>query len=473
MTIRHSRHSRITAFVLAVCIALLSSVAVSAREDSVAAGRSITEADALKVSGEKIVDMAGNEVVLRGTNFGGWGIMEDWFCPIESPSGERIVYDRLCERFGQDSADELLRIFRRNWITEVDFKNVAELGMNVVRLPIWYRNFQSDDNGTWFRDGNGDIDFSELDWIADQCRDNGLYLILDLHGLPGYQNDYDHSGKSKSMSLFDDTQQGRRNREIAVDFWTELATHFSGDPVIAMYDLMNEQLGSSITSVDSLRPAMWDFTDELYKAIRAVDPDHIITMECIWSIDCMPDPADYGWENVVYQLHFYDVWNGAYKINLNKCFRAGYGVPLYIGESYPRGISTFDYMLSLYNNYDVSWTSWTYKGVGPGADTSTWFLYGCSDIPKIDYENDSYDVIAEKWGESLRTDSGNFTRTYFASYISNFTDGHVDRLSLATFGLLSHTGTYEDNKNMFQNKTGAMITTVKDWIRKLIAGELL
>ena len=35
----------------------------------------------LKTQGEEIFNEAGERVMLHGTNFGGWGIMEDWFCP--------------------------------------------------------------------------------------------------------------------------------------------------------------------------------------------------------------------------------------------------------------------------------------------------------------------------------------------------------------------------------------------------------
>ena len=42
----------------------------------------------LHTEGESIFNESGEQIVLRGTNFGGWGIMEDWFCPFVSPSGE-------------------------------------------------------------------------------------------------------------------------------------------------------------------------------------------------------------------------------------------------------------------------------------------------------------------------------------------------------------------------------------------------
>ena len=61
----------------------------------------------LHTQGEKIFDENGGEVVLRGTNFGGWGIMEDWFCPYTNPAGEEGVYKTLVERFGQQKTLEL------------------------------------------------------------------------------------------------------------------------------------------------------------------------------------------------------------------------------------------------------------------------------------------------------------------------------------------------------------------------------
>ena len=117
----------------------------------------------LHTEGENIVNASGENVILRGTNFGGWGILEDWFCPFTDASGEENVYQTLVSRFGQDATHALFQTYRENWITEQDYRNVADMGMNVIRLPIWYRNLQRDDNGTWYRDAQGKIDFSELD----------------------------------------------------------------------------------------------------------------------------------------------------------------------------------------------------------------------------------------------------------------------------------------------------------------------
>ncbi|MCR5484926.1 MAG: glycoside hydrolase family 5 protein [Clostridiales bacterium] len=427
----------------------------------------------LSTKGDKIVDQNGNEVILRGTNFGGWGILEDWFCPYTDPAGVENVYETLVSRFGVEKTHELFKNYRKNWITEQDFKNVSEMGMNVIRLPIWYRCFQSDDNGTWYRDKSGNIDWSELDNMVDLCRKYGLYIIIDLHGLPGYQNDYDHCGRSKSMSLFDDTPEAKRYREVTVDFWTELAKHYKDDTTVAMYDLMNEPLGTNITRDRSLKQVFWDFSDELYREIRKVDGDTIITMEAIWDPSAIPSPNVYGWENIVYQEHLYDVTNPAYLRKMNEIKRAKYNSPFYIGEFYPRGISSFDYLFSIFNKRGVSWTTWTYKGAGNGADNSPWFLYGSSEIEKIDFKNDSYETLSEKWGEVLRTDSGKWKRTAFADYAKLFTNGTVDKAALYSFGITDSVGSKETRKTLFRDKLKAIYTTILDWLRKLKTGDLI
>ena len=439
---KHTMKKALCVLLALVCALCCLSLVGAAKETSAAM-------QFLHTEGESIRNEKNEQIFLRGTNFGGWGIMEDWFCPYSSPAGEEIMFDALVERFGLDKTHALMQRYRENWITEQDFKNVADLGMNVIRLPIWYRNFQRDDNGTWYRDANGEIDWHELDNMVALCKKYGLYLIIDLHGLPGYQNDYDHCGRSKSMSLFDDTAKAARYRDVVKDFWVTLATRYKDEPAVAMYDLMNEPLGTNITSDKSLRQTFYDFSDAL------------------------PAPTVYGWENVVYQEHLYDVTNMTILRKTNEIDKAGYNVPFLMGEFYPRGLTSFSYLFSIFNDRGLSWTTWTYKGAGDRADQSPWFLYGSSSIEKVDFENDSYETLCEKFGAVLRTDGGAFTRTAFADYVGNFVNGEVDKASLYSFGAVETLGTVQQRFALLTDKLRAIYTTILDWLRKLRTGDLL
>ena len=130
-------------------------------------------------------------------------------------------------------------------------------------------------------------------------------------------------------------------------------------------------------------------------------------------------------------------------------------------------------MLSMFNHRNLSWTTWTYKGAGPDADKSPWFLYGSSTVEKIDFENDSYETLTEKFGECLRTDGEKFSRNAFADYVANFTGGYSDSPSVYTFGTVDTAGSLPQRMYMFSQKLTAIKTTILDWIRKLRTGDLL
>ena len=364
--------------------------------------------DALHAEGSKIVNTKGEDVFLKGLNLGGWLIMEDWFTPVfNDATGDVYTYEVLEERFGTEKTYELMNIYQDNWIQETDFKNIADMGFNCVRIPFWYRNFQSDNNGTWILDDNGEIDLSRLEWAVEMCRKYGLYAILDLHAANGVQGAADHAGHKDRYHFFDQNEKGEWYRTQAVELWRVIAERFAGDPAIAMFDLINEPMCNIVIADHS---KIWDYYDMAYKAIRAEDPDRMITMIGTWSMDKLPDPDDYGWENVVYQYHQYETSKSAYTTRIATGWACFYDVPQYAGEFHPVGGNvTLDDAINAYNSNDVVWTLWTYKGYNSWAAWSDWFCYGStSDEYIVDLKNDSYETIASKWGEVMQTNSGTF-----------------------------------------------------------------
>lgn len=370
----------------------------------------------LRACDKDIVDVSGNKILLRGTNLGGWLIMEEWQCPMNATDA-MLMYDTLTERFGYDRAMELLKIYEDNFIVESDFDNIKALGLNCVRLPFWYRNF-TDENGEWKLNEQGEIDFSRLDWVVEQCRKRGMYVILDLHGAPGFQSDAAHSGKYKDSDLFDDTAEGEAFRDKTVELWQAIAEHFRDNETVACYDLLNEP-GCDM-NVTAMQGDIAKLYDRLIKAIREIDPQHMISVECIWRMNAMPSPQKYGWTNVLYQMHTYDYSEFTISgIIASVKAHFYYNVPVYIGELNADGL--IGYMLNEYNNNNISWTTWTYKGVQSGF--STWFLYGLEgENIKADIFNDSYDTIAKKWGAAIRTENAK-PNEFMLSVVSDAANG--------------------------------------------------
>ena len=81
--------------------------------------------------------------------------------------------------------------------------------------------------------------------------------------------------------------------------------------------------------------------------------------------------------------------------------------------------------------------------------------------------------MQRKFGDALRTDGEKFNKNSFADYVAEFADGTIDKICLKTFGLIETVGSKELRNAMQREKFNAIITTIKDWIRKLKTGDLL
>lgn len=366
-----------------------------------------TQEDFLTTRKRKIVNQRGETIRLKGVNLGGWLIQEDWLCPYEQVSDNYELLETLIERFGLQKAYELVNTYEDNFITAYDLDQIAEMGFNCVRVPFWYRNFYYDDNGTKILDENGEWDFSRLDWVVNECSERHLYVILDMHGAPGFQSDAPHNGKGDSNGLYDLTPQGKRNRELTDELWTAIAERFRGNPAVAMYDLLNEPCCDMPVTEIQRRIYNELIYKRLYKTVRAADPDHIITLECIWTPLALPQAKTHGWENVVYQVHFYNNSDEifAFFLLLTRLYHRS--MPMFMGEFYPHKRTTWKGCFETMDSLNFSWALWTYKGAGHMMWESDWCLRGSKDgFERARIKTDSAEEIARKWGECIRTENG-------------------------------------------------------------------
>lgn len=92
-------------------------------------------------------------------------------------------------------------------------KTAARLGVNCIRLPIWYRNLV-DENGNWYSNA-----FDRLDWFIETAGRYGIYVIIDMHGAYGSQNGSHNSGIYGGST----NQQKRDNSKLF--FGTDAATN--------------------------------------------------------------------------------------------------------------------------------------------------------------------------------------------------------------------------------------------------------
>ncbi len=329
----------------------------------------------LKVSGDHIVNQKGETIVLRGFGLGGMLHIENFIDGY--PYNEESMKEGLLKVLGKKKYDLYFDNLLKSYFTEPDAEYIHSLGLNLVRIPINYHLFEDDMNpGVIKKEA-----FKYLDRVIDLCAKHQIYTIIDLHALPGSQNQHWHSDNPTQKAFFW-VYKEFQNR--VVHLWEVIAEHYKDNPWIAGYDLINEPADPS---GEKLVP----YYKRLYDAIKKVDPNHIMFIE---GDNFAKDFSHFTevWDNVVYTNHDYALpgftgdypgeINGKYydkdvleKEFLKKSeFMLSHKVPIWVGEFGPvytndpvKDESRYRVLkdqLAYYKTYKVSWCIWLYKDLG-------------------------------------------------------------------------------------------------------------
>src|SRR5258706_10171025 len=92
---------------------------------------------------------------------------------------------------GKERAADRLKKHRETGITADDFGWLAKRGINSVRLPVGYGVLEENPP---FITGQ-----ETLEWAFRTAQEQGIGVVLDLHGVPGSQNGWDHSGRAGTL----------------------------------------------------------------------------------------------------------------------------------------------------------------------------------------------------------------------------------------------------------------------------------
>jgi endoglucanase len=331
----------------------------------------------LRVDGDRLVRGDGTPVVLRGVGLGGWMNMENFITGY--PSTESLQRRALRSALGEEGYRRFFDRFLQVFFDEADASYLAALGLNCVRLPFNYRHFEDDDRPFQLKEEG----FRLLDRAVDLCARHGLYTILDLHALPGFQNQSWHSDNPTHWSFF---WTHRHFQDRAVHLWEALANQYRDNPWVAGYNLVNEP-------GDASNRVIGPFYERVHHAIRAIDPQHVLFLDgnrYSSQFDMFGDPLP----NSVYSLHDYPL-AGAYDAGdypgetrgqyldravVEKQFleRSEYmrrtGTPIWVGEFGPvytgdpardeQRYRLLQDQLEIYSEHNASWSIWTYKDIG-------------------------------------------------------------------------------------------------------------
>ncbi len=292
---------------------------------------------------------------------------------------ESAFKDNFRKIHGRKELQNFERLFRANFIGEADFKNIAALGANAVRIPFNYRLIEKK-AGFYPREG-----FSFLDKAFSWAEKYKLGIILDLHAAPGAQN-CDWHADSKGRALL---WESKNCQDRTFALWEKVADRYKDEPALIGYDVLNEPvLGNKSTRI------LKAFYRKLIRRIRSVDKKNIIFLEGdIWAqrIDFLPDLiADNIWISIHaylplnYVLNFTPFYKFPGKIDgvfwnkdtLCRHFRSyfnfsrKYKVKIFVGEfginwrgGFWGELKWLEAVLSAFEAFGFSYTYWTYKAM--------------------------------------------------------------------------------------------------------------
>ena len=176
---------------------------------------------------------------IRGVNLGGWLSLEPFITPslFDSDSSIGDEYG-LCAKLGPKEAAKTLEKHYSTFITEDDFKSIADAGLDHVRIPFSYWAVKTFDQDPYVLGVSWRYLLRGIEW----ARKYGLRVKLDLHGVPGSQNGWNHSGKQGKVDWLTGPD-GPTNAQRTLDIHSQLSKFFAQDRyknVIAFYGLVNE-----------------------------------------------------------------------------------------------------------------------------------------------------------------------------------------------------------------------------------------
>jgi len=341
--------------------------------------RNIMSMDWIRVDGARLEGEDGRTVELHGIGLGGWMNMENFITGY--PGNEEAIRRLLLDAMGRESYDAFFDEFLVDFFDDADAARLAEIGIDSVRIPFNYRHFEDDARPFELKESG----FAQLDRVVTLLARHGIRSILDLHALPGRQNQHWHSDNPTHVAEF---WLHPHFQDRVVHLWEALADRYKDRPEVAGYNPINEPS-------DPTGEVLPRFYARLEKAIRAIDARHVLFLDgnkystdfsCFDVVDPLPNVVytahDYALPGITSATEYPGTTRGEYfdrgvveqTFLRRTAFMRKTGTPIWIGEFGP--VYTADRsqdewrlrllrdQLEIYREHGASWALWTYKDIG-------------------------------------------------------------------------------------------------------------
>ncbi len=300
----------------------------------------------------KNITYDGEPIMLEGINLGNWLVPEGYMFKFKSTNSYRLINDLINELVGPSEAAEFWKTYRKRYITEKDIQFIKSTGLNSVRIPFNYKLFVSEEHpGVWYDEG-----FQLLDKVIGWCRENKLWVILDMHCAPGGQTGDNIDDGWGYPFLFTSAE----SQNLTAQLWKKIADRYKGEKIVIGYDILNEPI-APFFNTDELNKNLEPVYKKIVAAIREVDTNHVIILGgAQWdsNFKVFGKPFD---SKSIYTFHKY--WSDTTRTVIQEYldFRDKYKVPIWLGESGENSDKWISSFRNLLEKNNIGWCFWPYK----------------------------------------------------------------------------------------------------------------
>ncbi|KAK3708390.1 hypothetical protein LTR37_011486 [Vermiconidia calcicola] len=243
---------------------------------------------------------------IRGINIGGWLSIEPFITPSffeQFDSSDGVVDEyTLTQKLGPTQARSQIEQHYSSWVRESTFKEMQEAGFDHVRVPFSYWAIKTYDGDPYVPMVSWRYLLRAIEW----ARKYGLRINLDLHGAPGSQNGWSHSGHQGAIGWLKGTD-GALNGQRTIEIHEQLSTFFTQERyknIITMYGLVNEP---RMTSLEVSTVMAW--TQNAIDTVQGNGFDGLIIFgDGFMGLDNWQGLLS-GVQNVVLDVHQYVIFN--------------------------------------------------------------------------------------------------------------------------------------------------------------------
>lgn len=276
---------------------------------------------------------AKSEGTITGTNIGGYFVLEPWITPSlfyrfleKAPEDFGMDSFTFCKALGPELGNKVMRQHWDTFYTEQDIKDLANRGVQMVRLPI----------GDWTLNPYGpyigcmDGSTEKIDWMMDTCAKYNITVLLDVHAMKDSQNGFDNSGETKALVWFDKNHFSHWPNAQAnwLGYWNVALQYYENtnwdnvNASIAMCEELIKRWGNhpAFAAFEPVNEPWWNSDEEVlksyYRSVRDILRNYNPTAKFVFhnafdysaaSWNDMFDDNDM--ENVVMDHHYYQAWN--------------------------------------------------------------------------------------------------------------------------------------------------------------------